>query len=387
MNGLTKTGHRLLRTVKNKPHATQDDHYDAPPTPPATSSTRSSTSQNSVKKEEEEDINRDPVSSDEEKPIGDQRSNFVPPQGDGAADEVPKAPKARSQHSASHENTTSRRSNGMDNRSSDSENAVFGSQAPRKRQKRGPFNNVHAQKIAATYTVRNKLRKTSKTSGFNQPRATESKSLRAAAGPQFKAPKGGDMFEFGTPESPPNFQPSKTPDDVSMVDPTDEQGFYSLSSPLSSLSSPPSSPEVEEIKDLDLPAPQAYVQKTECTICGQDIELFLKQDFEDEFTRGKQMNYRWQQRFCRYHKQHEAKQVWQRGGYPEIEWDGLERRMRRHHSHLKDVMGGGKASYHREQLSERLKSRSKTAMQTLNETGPKRGASVGYYGPRGEKIM
>jgi hypothetical protein len=115
--------------------------------------------------------------------------------------------------------------------------------------------------------------------------------------------------------------------------------------------------------------------------------LFLKQEFEDEFAPGKHMSYKWQQRFCRYHKQHEARQLWQERSYPDIDWDGLERRMMKYHSHLESVMSGKHTSPFRDELEQRVKSRAKTTMQAVNSEDAKGGAHVGYYGPRGEKAM
>jgi hypothetical protein len=195
--------------------------------------------------------------------------------------------------------------------------------------------------------------------------------------PVFKAAKGVDMFRFTGGDAESQF---KTPRPSAATS-------NSRSPSLSPLSSAPSSPEVEEIQDLNLPDAQPYCPKTECSICRSSVDLFLKEQFEDQFTLGKHKSYKWQQRFCRYHKQHEAKQLWQERGYPTIHWDGLERRMISFHSHLEKVIAGKTPSHYRDELAERLKGRTKTTLQAVNSEDVKGGAHVGYYGPRGEKAM
>ena len=374
---------KLLARVGGKQHATQDDHVDALPTPPSTNSTRSSASRPALV-ETEEDINRDPESSDDEE--------NVPPQADGSAafkkpnrafNERQSIPTAtfKKPISSSPASLGSKRSNSSDGRSSDGEDAIFGSQGS-KRQRKSYVENIHAAPTTK-FKPRTKLYgkaarartpKKETDASFKQPKKQMDEEKAA---PVFKTAKGADMFKFSGGDVEPQFKTPRASVTTS----------NSRSPSLSPLSSAPSSPEVEEIQDLNLPDAQPYCPKAECSICRSSVDLFLKEQFEDEFTPGKHMSYKWQQRFCRYHKQHEAKQLWQERGYPTVDWDDLERRMGSFHSHLEKVIAGNTPSYYRDELAERLKGRTKTTLQAVNSEDVKGGAHVGYYGPRGEKAM
>ena len=147
---------------------------------------------------------------------------------------------------------------------------------------------------------------------------------------------------------------------------------------------------MEEIAALDLPAAEPYVPRIDCTICGSHVELFLKQDFDDQYSKGRQFNYKWQQRFCRYHRQYSARQTWKLRGYPDIDWDGFRARLqeRQHTGFLERIINGEVESVYRKQFEETLKkSGNKSLRSATKEPSDKKGASVGYYGPRGEKLM
>ena len=395
MIGQRKHGLRLLRTVKGKPHATQDDYKDRLQTSPATDSTRSSASHTNLI-EAEEDIHRDPESSDDEKPAppaAQKKSSmgFYYPRRDAAEDELLRPADFKLPSAGRSASRRAKRGSGSDHSSSESEAGIFSSQASPKRNKLSPAKNIHApdrpRAKRVTYDMRrNNTQKQARRSALKPPRRQEPKP-ESPEGLKFQKAKGADMFEFGKDNDAPTFETARKSGDRSGVIEVDVDGFRVLSPSLSPLSSPPSSPEVEEIRDLDLPAPHAYVSMIECAICDRQVGLFLKQDFEDQFGRCEQMNYRQQERFCAWHKKHEAEQLSKELGYPEIDWDGLEKRMRRHHTHLKDVLSGTCPSVYRNQLSAKVKGRSKTAMQSMNWESGKRGALVGYYGPRGEKVM
>lgn len=217
-----------------------------------------------------------------------------------------------------------------------------------------------------------------------QPRATEPEG--PATRSRLRLPSG--MPRYDTIVRDPLQHGGRADTDATLghIDP---DGFHTLdnSSPsLSSLSPPPSSPEVEEIKELDLPPPKPYVPITVCTICGEEVELYLKQDFEDKFARGKRLNFRLQQRFCRSHKVHYSLKAWRDLGYPDIDWDNIGRRLRRHNDHIEAVLDQKLTSFYRQKLEETVSSRAKTAMQAISGE-EKSATSVGYYGSRGEKVM
>ena len=391
---LSRQTNKLLSQVNGRPHATQDDHIDALPPPPATNSTRSSDL--SISLIDNQDINREPESSDDEHITLEQSkasNGFTKArQVDEVDSRFQKQPVFQPPRSSSPGSAGSKRSKASDRTSSDDDAAIFSSQNSFKKPKTSHTGNIHAQpKSRSKWQVygrnaRQSSQKRANQKDFQDARKDEG-AEKAAVLPAFKKAVGADMFEFGKPDADPAFGLPKTYDDRVLDGDLDVHENHNLSPGLSSLSSAPSSPEIQEIKQLNLPAPQPYIPTVECAICGQEVDLFLKEEFENEFTRGKLLSYKWQQRFCRYHKQHEARRLWRDRGYPEIDWRGLEKGMRRHHLHLKDILSGAKPSHHRDELSDRLKDRSKTTLQAVNADGAKQGARVGYYGTRGERVM
>lgn len=394
MPSLTRSAPKLLKIVKDQQHATEKDHEDGGqhtyPTPSSTDSTRAS------KTMQEEDIFRDPESSDDESSNHGRRvtaTGFLIPSRRDEIEEVSvkKPVFKRPSSTFSQTSTGSKRSaEGAGLASSDIDDYPFAPSGSRKKQKSPRATNIHAapsKKNKRMYGASSQ-RQSSQTSRNNAklkaPKADISDKPKTPPKPQFKMPKHGDMFEFGATEPRPALRASRA-SAIGFED--DVASSHSLSPSLSSLSSAPDSPEVQEIESLNLPEPVPYEPKTTCTLCGEEVDLFLKQNFEDEYLEGKLMNYKWQQRFCRYHKQHEARQLWTQRRYPEIDWSGLERRMRRYHLHLKNVMRGETASHYRDLLDERLKGRTKTTLQSLDNDRHKREPVTGYYGPRGEKVM
>ncbi|KAK4550231.1 hypothetical protein LTR36_003198 [Oleoguttula mirabilis] len=416
---LKRTSARLLSTVNGKPHATQHDHHDPLPTPPPSNSTRRSGSQTKqeadeaqMKQEEDEAyIAADPLSSDDEQSRAhasefpssktsssqDSTAGFRHIQVDGSGERKLGAAAFKLPAGISPTGTASKRNGASEHASSDSEAGVFSSQASSfsKRLKKAVPNNIHVPaaqhskpKVGFKQTKyglkaqRQRSRDEEKAGGFQNSKQMKEEADAQDTKPAFQMPKGvRDMFEFG--------KGYNDGGEVSLGA-ADADGFAELSPSLSSLSSPPSSPGVEETSALDLPDAGIYIPKIDCAICGTRVELFLKQDFEDKFNKGRQLNYKWQQRFCRYHKQHSARELWKERGYPEIDWDGFRARLRKrkHTIHLKRIISGEVESVYRRQLQDMLrKGGTKTALQTLNDEDGKKGGSVGYYGPRGEKLM
>lgn len=153
---------------------------------------------------------------------------------------------------------------------------------------------------------------------------------------------------------------------------------------------------------FNLPKVKPYCATVNCAICGETVDKLLKENFEDEYNTGKPMNFRWQQRFCRHHKEQSAKDVWDENGYPDIDWTSLERRMRKFDSHLRDVLSGRVSSQWKQDMKRDLetakakrkpKSRSTKVRAAAeedhddDEEEPEARAQTGYYGPRGEKVM
>lgn len=125
--------------------------------------------------------------------------------------------------------------------------------------------------------------------------------------------------------------------------------------------------------------------KIDCPRCGESIAQSLKEDFEDEILKDRRMNFAWQGRFCGYHRKRTAKDQWQLRGYPAIDFSALGRRMGKYDAVLRRILNDERSSHHRQQLKARSK-QSKKHQQESVEEGTSR-TIMGYYGPKGEKIM
>ena len=128
----------------------------------------------------------------------------------------------------------------------------------------------------------------------------------------------------------------------------------------------------------DRPALQA------CPMCGisvptDDLELFK--------ASCPIMTMRDQQKFCHQHKKAEAEAEWTRRGYPTIDWDGLEVRMKHFEGDIVWLMERPQKSWFRSQLEHRVDTgKGRNLVAHLNSTGLE-DISVGYYGTRGLRAM
>ncbi|KAF1353687.1 RTC4-like domain-containing protein [Delphinella strobiligena] len=146
-------------------------------------------------------------------------------------------------------------------------------------------------------------------------------------------------------------------------------------------------PEPDDIIQLDLQNPSINVENEPCPICGEEVETGFRSEFQARQCRGKRMNFRLQELFCKTHKERSARRIWQDRDYPEIDWGRLHRRFERHNQRILDVISGKVQSGYEEELEERLRSgQLKTTHQTLDNEA-QTGTHVGYYGSRGEVIM
>lgn len=130
--------------------------------------------------------------------------------------------------------------------------------------------------------------------------------------------------------------------------------------------------------------------RCQCPICGKPVGILVREEFEDEHRhqfRGRRMNFQWQKRFCLHHQVLAARETWQERRYPQIDWSTLDSKMQKHEAFLLQVVRDTthSRSYYREELRTRLQPGSRSIKQSFHASRP--GASVGYYGPRGERVM
>ena len=397
----------LLRQVNKKPHATQQDHEDdSLPTPPASNNTRkngvgavATVKKNTAKKDE--DIFAEPVSSSDEDDDAKlpttnasatfkHSKQFEAAKKPAAATSTFKVPARASPGSSNSKRSTS---NDDDDSSSD-DKMVFSSQTMHSPNKRARLaaagnarlaGNIHAlpKKSSQTYskrkilTAKDRKSQQAKADGFKTAKGPNLVASKSQA-PTFKAAKGADMFAFGQSEKDvPQFQESR--------------GSMSDSPELSDLSDPDSDVEEVDPATLNLPTPKEYIPLVECKGCGKKVPLLLKQEFEDRYNHGKALSYKKWGWFCDHHKKEDARQVWQERGYPDIQWERFEKRLRAHYDRLLAVLEKRATSVYRDRLQKRVDSGSTRSAAAAYNPGSSDDDELeikpGYYGSKGEKLM
>lgn len=444
---LPRVSTRLLSQVDHKQHATQEDHQDPLKqylTPPSSNST-SNEGPRRKQDETEEDIYADPKSSDDEsgsvlKPSKsalppsppENRAGFQHkppvPDVDGPADvkqkaasafQRPKSSSADPSGKADAEDEAAKLSSDEDVIFPDSKRRKTGPKVPGKPYENPPstVRNIHArpksnQPLRGNKTsygrkevhrreVRDKEQKAKEEQ--RQKEEEQAQAEAAAKKPVFKRPlnrrtQGNDAGNETRATF--NSAPGKS-------DPKNQTSNQAPSSPsLSSLSSAPNSPELTESAPFHRPSSPSALTRP-CPICNEPIPFLQHESFADQYSQPRTLTYQWQQRFCRYHRQQTAQETWHARGYPaRIAWEDLQSRMSepRHLRHMRQVMQGQRESVFRRRLEERVgrKRGAETALQALaaeeeeeegkeggegQGTTARKGCRVGYYGPRGEKMM
>ncbi|KAK0932430.1 hypothetical protein LTR29_015989 [Friedmanniomyces endolithicus] len=434
---------KLLRTVEGRQHASEDDHDTTGPpggakasiqmhTPASSISAASSRVRTKPPLMDDVAIHADPLSSDDEKaqapdqfvspispPVKEvKKPDFQPPpQLDGPHEPLRNAavtftrprggtdtkvapPNSRFQHpivQSSPPSSGSKRSAGeSENGNSDDDAVIFGSsQASQAKRQRTTATTTNifapppAKKVAA-YGSKAQRQRSREEEQKKAAQIKKAKELEAeeAKGPKFRqANMPSNMVAYERRDTNNAFkQPGGNVNGARSDCETGIDDYRANSPDISDLSPPPASPLLEDITPSDLPS---GVRRMECTICTATIPATLREDYEDLYPQAKQWTFKWQQRFCRYHRLAEASHLWEDRGYPKIDWTrlGSRLRQRKHMTHMKRIISGGVTSTFREHFQTRVKSRAKTLLQVADDEDANKGASAGYYGPRGEKIM
>lgn len=119
-----------------------------------------------------------------------------------------------------------------------------------------------------------------------------------------------------------------------------------------------------------------------CSICSNLVKKTLRETYEDQTLLGRPWTFKWQQRFCTWHKKQTAQEMWDEKGYPAINWDQLHQRMRKHDEFLSDILHDQVTSDHRTRLQRDSKQGRKRQKDIVEGTSK---FTMGYYGPRGER--
>jgi len=148
------------------------------------------------------------------------------------------------------------------------------------------------------------------------------------------------------------------------------------------LSSPPLPPtEIEnDVPGIDSERPL----EAQCPMCGASVQ---QEDLDDFELQHPGMEFRSQQLFCRMHKKRESEEEWKQRGYPDIDWEHLPYRLRNYRPVIYEILTKPKVSHFRGNMAERLRrGKDRNLMMHVHHEGLQ-SCSVGYYGPRGLKIM
>lgn len=189
------------------------------------------------------------------------------------------------------------------------------------------------------------------------PKISESESS-----PRFKMP----------PTIPASSNPNSTLANSSFREPL-SMDLDAEDSPLSSLSSPPSSPAFQPEE----------LGPALCPMCKKEVDPELLAIFRAQ----PKQRVREQQQFCTSHQQHTAEKEWESQGYPTIDWDTFDQRVQKHFSALEKLLVPDCSSYYRNILDTALKSgKAQNFRLTLAGDGLET-MSCGYYGTKGSGKM
>ena len=158
----------------------------------------------------------------------------------------------------------------------------------------------------------------------------------------------------------------------------------------STVSSPPSSPEIDAsilglpFEHTNVPYFREPTLTAKCPLCKGPVE----RSFLETFDRGGHLNIRQQLRFCNAHRARTAHSEWEAKGYPKIDWQHLDKRLARFHGDLDDILQGTRPSFYRNAFEDHLKSgQNRTLLKAMMSGSGMDGLVPGYYGSRGAKLM
>ncbi|KAF2442077.1 hypothetical protein P171DRAFT_522969 [Karstenula rhodostoma CBS 690.94] len=414
---------KLLRSVNNRPHASEADHEDAP-----RKANLQQTHKPPVKTDADIDIHADPISSSDENEVpppsmsqdsststrggarngrGASRSGA---QGEGKAMRVPPRGafgaglKHKESFEEEKENSRGAASSASGKRET-VEAVYFGmGDTPRKKQK---TRNVHAAPIGFN---RKAFGKDKPSNTLSIPKSRDVKHIDDLDNALSTMLDGHERYvEFSDDEpSPPAKKRAPTIPQL-------PQGYVTSSIPTTkdsqtSAPSPPSSPltPVSFHFDDDIHASEndiAHSPKPDpnstCALCQESVEAPEQRDF---WAAHPTRTVRDQMLFCKAHKRSKAQREYTARGYPSIDWTRLPSRIRGFRTELVSILRNETAeeSVYRKKHAGRLgsgkaaalpaKRRGRKAQPQAVEQGMEdridaASSSAGYYGPRGKRVM
>jgi hypothetical protein len=120
-----------------------------------------------------------------------------------------------------------------------------------------------------------------------------------------------------------------------------------------------------------------------CPMCKEPVEPDLLIKFQAQANQ----RVREQQRFCDSHKRRSAEKQWHEKGYPQIDWENFEERIRGHFPALEKILNPEYSSFYRNILDTTMKAgKAKNFRLTISGDGLDN-MSCGYYGSKGASKM
>ncbi|KAM7202174.1 RTC4-like domain containing protein [Rhypophila sp. PSN 637] len=128
------------------------------------------------------------------------------------------------------------------------------------------------------------------------------------------------------------------------------------------------------------PSPLPISSKALCSMCDQEVDEKVRKEFDAKHP-GSRFNLRREQQFCQFHKRNSARKTWKTKGYPDINWNKLDKRIADRHKFLQAILEGGQ-SYYGDIFKNSVKSgQNRTLLKSESNMTP------GYYGIRGLRVM
>lgn len=258
------------------------------------------------------------------------------------------------------------------------------------------------ERITSWTQEEKRSRKNKKNTSYSKPKSYPSSSTRSAAATPDKRSQQSKLDSKKKKEATPGkqtFPAFKVPMQIDIVSPQKPragdakgpddpapQASNSNSSMETSFSNDPQFMSFED-NAADSPlssAPSSHGPlKSLCPMCKQEVDPELLMLFEAQ----PKQRIREQQQFCASHQQSTAAKDWEMKGYPEINWDAFDERVRRHFQDLEKLLVPDCTSYYRNILDTTLKSgQAKNFRLTLAGDGIET-ISCGYYGTKGAAKM
>lgn len=152
--------------------------------------------------------------------------------------------------------------------------------------------------------------------------------------------------------------------------------FPSISYPSGSSPSPGSAP--------SSPGSLEATLETLCPVCKKVVD----RSSLEEYNHGKRLRSRDQLRFCKTHRVQSAKSEWTESGFPAIDWQFFDERLKEYHPAIDEILKGVRRSYYRNAFKDMIKSKKfRTMREAYHDSESTESLSPGYYGSKGARAM